>query len=65
MTETRTITVTEDVWKCMKALEAVVETTKEGDQKEKAKAALNYLSSLFKGETLPNIWCPAGSFIIR
>ena len=65
MTENKTITVTEDAWKCMTALEEVIITMEEGDQKEKAKLALSYLSALFKGETLPSIYCPAGSFIIR
>ena len=65
MTDNKTVTVTEDVGKSMKALEEAIETMQEGDDKEKAKAVLNYLSALFKGDTLPNIFCPGGGFLIR
>lgn len=65
MTENKTITVTDDVWRCMTALEEVAGGMEEGDERAKAEAALSYLSALFKGETLPNIWCPGGGFLIR
>ena len=60
----KTVIVTEDVWKCIKALEESVLVIPDGDQKEKANAAVEYLTALFKGEPLPLIMCPRGRLII-
>jgi len=65
MTKAKEVVITEDAWKCMRALEESVSSLPDGDQKEKAGAALSYLSALFRGETLPAIHCPVGKLIIK
>ena len=65
MAKEKSIVIKEDAWKCLRALEDAADSMAEGDHKKKAKAALSYLTALFKEETLPKIFCPAGMLIIR
>lgn len=64
MEKEKSIVITDVAWKCLKALEEAIASMPEGDQKERAKAALNYLLALFKEETLPSISCPGGGLVI-
>jgi len=66
MAESKTIRVTPNVQKSLKELKAAVKSMPEGDKKEKAEGALNYLSNTFKGKAQPGrgLRCPTSKPII-
>lgn len=65
MAQEKSIMIPEDAWKCLNALEEAIDSMAESDHKKKAEAAVKYLTALFNEETLPSIFCPVGSLIIR
>lgn len=66
MADEITIKVTQNHWNCLKLLKEVVDTLPSGDLKERAEAALDYLTRTFKGEAEPKVIvpCPPNRLII-
>jgi hypothetical protein len=67
MAKSKIIRVTPNVAFCLKELKEAVKSMPEGDFKERAQGALNYLSRTFKGEPQPaqGARCPAPKKIVR
>ena len=67
MAKSKTIRVTPNVQKSLEELKAVVKSMPSGDKKERAEAAINYLSQTFKGKPQPGKGriCPGGRLFIR
>ena len=67
MAKSKTIRVTPNVKKCLTQLKAAVKSMPEGDLKDTAQGAVNYLSSTFQGK--PQLgrgrFCPGGKRIIK
>lgn len=61
------ISVTPNVKKCLEHLKAAVKALPEGELKENAKGAVNYLSRTFKGEPQPGggSSCPGGTRMVK
>ncbi len=53
MAKSKTIRVTLNVQKSLEELKAVVKSMPSGDKKERAEAAISYLSSTFQGKPQP------------
>jgi len=66
MAKSKTIRVTPNVKKCLTHLKAAVNAMSEGEMKENAKGAINYLSRTFQGKPQPGrgIKCPGMSKLI-
>jgi len=67
MAKSKTIRVTPNVQKSLEELKAVVKSMPSGDKKERAEAAISYLSQTFKGKPQPGKGriCPGGRLFIR
>jgi hypothetical protein len=62
MAKSKTIRVTPNVDFCLKELKEAVKSMPEGNLRERAQGAVNYLSRTFKGEPQParGAGCPGG-----
>jgi len=62
-----TVEVTPNLLKCLEGLKEAVKSLPEGDLKERAEGALEYLTRTFAGVPQPReiIACPPGRLIIR
>lgn len=67
MARSKTIAVTANVQKCLKALKEAVQALPAGDLKKRAQRALGYLERTFKGEKQPfrGAMCPVNKLIIK
>ncbi len=67
MAKSKTIRVTPNVQKSLEELKAVVKSMPSGNKKERAEAAIAYLSQTFKGKPQPlkGRACPGGRLFIR
>ena len=67
MAESKTIRVTPNVKKCLTQIKAAVKSMPEGDLKDNANGAINYLSRTFQGKAQPGrgIKCPGMTKIIK
>lgn len=67
MAKSKRISVTPNVKKCLEYLKAAVKALPEGELKENAKGAINYLSRTFKGERQlgGGATCPGASRMIK
>ncbi len=67
MAKSKTIRVTPNVKKCLTQLKTAVKSMPEGDLKDNASGAINYLSSTFQGKPQPGrgIVCPGATRIIK
>ena len=67
MAKSKTIRVTPNVKKCLTHLKAAVKEMPEGDLKDNASGAINYLSRTFQGKPQPSrgIKCPGVTRIIK
>jgi hypothetical protein len=67
MTKSKTIEVTPNVEYCLEQLKEAVKSMSEGDLKDRAEGALDYLSRTFEGEPQPakGISCPGGRPVVQ
>ncbi len=67
MARSKTIRVTPNVKKCLSELKAAVNAMPDGEKKDNAKGAINYLSRTFQGKPQPGrgIKCPGSTKIIK
>lgn len=67
MAESKRISVTPNVKKCLDALKAAVKALPEGDLKKNAEGAISYLSRTFQGKPQPAAGrsCPGGGRFIK
>lgn len=67
MAKSKTIRVTPNVKKCLAQLKAAVKAMPEGELKDNAQGAVNYLSSTFQGKMQPGRGriCPGGTRFIK
>jgi hypothetical protein len=67
MAKSKTIRVTPNVKKCLTQLKAAVKEMPEGELKDSASGAINYLTRTFQGKPQPGrgIKCPGMTRIIK
>jgi hypothetical protein len=67
MAESKRITVTPNVKKCLDQLKAAVKALPEGDLKKNSEGAIRYLSRTFQGKPQPGkgVVCPGGGAFIK
>jgi len=67
MAKSKTIRVTPNVKKCLTHLKAAVKALPDGDLKDNANGAINYLSRTFEGKPQPGrgIVCPGATRIVK
>ena len=67
MAESKRITVTPNVKKCLEVLRAAVKKLPEGNLKKDAEGAVSYLNRTFQGKPQPGkgVSCPGGGRFIK
>ena len=67
MAESKRISVTPNVKKCLEYLKAAVKALPEGELKKNAEGAVSYLSRTFQGKPQPDAGrgCPGGGRVIK